>query len=39
MLGAAWEAPPAGGPSGNRRDFYGKQAVVYKAMIEAVEGK
>ncbi len=37
MLGAAWEAPPAGGPSGNRRTFYEKQAVVYKAMIEEAE--
>lgn len=37
MLGAAWEAPPAGGPSGNRRVFYEKQAVVYKAMVEEAE--
>jgi len=37
MLGAAWEAPPAGGPSGNRRVFYEKQTVVYKAMIKAAE--
>ena len=37
MLGAAWEAPPAGGPSGNRRFFYEKQAVVYKAMVEEAE--
>lgn len=34
MLGAAWEAPPAGGPSGNRRVFYEKQTVVYKAMVD-----
>lgn len=34
MLGAAWEAPPAGGPSGNRRIFYEKQSVVYKAMVD-----
>lgn len=39
MLGAAWEAPPVGGASGNRRSFYEKQTVVYKAMIEAAEGK
>lgn len=39
MLEAAWEAPPAGGPSGNRRSFYEKQTVVYKAMIEAAEGE
>ena len=37
MLGAAWEAPPAGGPSGNRRTFYEKQAAVYKAMVEEAE--
>ena len=37
MLGAAWEAPSAGGPSGNRRVFYEKQAVVYKAMVEEAE--
>lgn len=37
MLGAAWEAPPAGGPSGNRCVFYEKQAVVYKAMVEEAE--
>jgi len=34
MLGAAWEALPAGGPSGNRRVFYEKQTVVYKAMVD-----
>lgn len=39
MLEAVWEAPPAGGPSGNRRSFYEKQTVVYKAMIEAAEGE
>lgn len=37
MLGAAWEAPPVGGPSGNKRVFYEKQAVVYKAMVEEAE--
>jgi hypothetical protein len=37
MLGAAWEAPPAGEPSGNRRTFYERQAVVYKAMVEEAE--
>ncbi|MCW8040522.1 hypothetical protein [Acinetobacter entericus] len=37
MLGTAWEAPPAGGPSDNRRTFYERQAVVYKAMVEEAE--
>lgn len=37
MLGAAWEAPPAGGPSVNRRVFYEKQTVVYKAMVYEAE--
>ena len=37
MLGAAWEAPPISTPSTNRRVFYEKQSVVYKAMIEEAE--
>lgn len=37
MLGAAWETPPAGGPSSNRRVFYEKQSVVYKAMVDEAE--
>ena len=37
MLGAAWEAPPVGGPSTNRRIFHEKQTVVYKAMVDEAE--